>query len=98
VKIRVPRAYPMYGESFRDNVATIRSYLETFENLHTFGRNGLHRYNNQDHSMWTAILATLNLTAGTDYDVWSVNTEAEYLEEGDAVEAALEGQLADVLG
>ncbi len=98
VKIRVPRAYPMYGEGFRDDVARIRSHLETFENLQTFGRNGLHRYNNQDHSMWTAILATLNLTAGADYDVWSVNTEAEYLEEGDAVEAALEGQLADVLG
>jgi protoporphyrinogen oxidase len=98
VKIRVPRAYPMYGESFRHDVATIRTYLETFENLQTFGRNGLHRYNNQDHSMWTAVLATLNLTAGADYDVWSVNTEAEYLEEGEAVEAALEGQLADVLG
>jgi protoporphyrinogen oxidase len=98
VKIRVPKAYPMYGETFREDVATIRSYLETFENLRTFGRNGLHRYNNQDHSMWTAILATLNLTAGKDYDVWSVNTEAEYLEEGEAVEAALEGELALLLG
>jgi protoporphyrinogen oxidase len=97
VKIRVPKAYPMYAEGFRDDVAIIRSYLDTFENLKTCGRNGLHRYNNQDHSMWTAILATLNLTAGTDYDVWSVNTEAEYLEEGDAVEAALEGELAEVL-
>jgi protoporphyrinogen oxidase len=97
VKIRVPKAYPMYDGSFRDDVAVIRSYLETFENLETFGRNGLHRYNNQDHSMWTAILATLNLTAGTDYDVWSVNTEAEYHEEGDAVEAALELELAGAL-
>jgi hypothetical protein len=87
----------MYAESFRDDVAVIRSYLETFENLKTFGRSGLHRYNNQDHSMWTAILATLNLTAGTDYDVWSVNTEAEYLEEGEAVEAALEAELAEAL-
>jgi protoporphyrinogen oxidase len=98
VKIRVPKAYPMYGQNFREDVATIRSFLETFENLQTFGRNGLHRYNNQDHSMWTAILATLNLTAGAFYDVWSVNTEAEYLEEGEAVEAALEGELAKVLG
>jgi len=97
VKIRVPKAYPMYAQGFLDDVAVIRSYLDTFENLKTFGRNGLHRYNNQDHSMWTAILATLNLTAGTDYDVWSVNTEAEYLEEGDAIEAALEGELAEVL-
>jgi protoporphyrinogen oxidase len=97
VKIRVPKAYPMYDENFRDDVALIRDYLESFENLMTCGRNGLHRYNNQDHSMWTAILATLNLTSGTDYDVWSVNTEAEYHEEGEAVEAALEPALADVL-
>jgi protoporphyrinogen oxidase len=97
VKVRVPKAYPMYAEGFKDDVAIIRSYLDTFENLQTFGRNGLHRYNNQDHSMWTAILATLNLTAGADYDVWSVNTEAEYLEEGEAVEAALEEELAEVL-
>jgi protoporphyrinogen oxidase len=97
VKIRVPKAYPMYDESFRDDVALIRGYLETFENLKTFGRNGLHRYNNQDHSMWTAVLATLNLTDGADYDVWSVNTEAEYHEEGSAVEAALEPELAAVL-
>jgi protoporphyrinogen oxidase len=97
VKIRVPKAYPMYGETFREDVAALRTYLDGFENLKTFGRNGLHRYNNQDHSMWTAILATLNLTAGTTYDVWSVNTEAEYLEEGEAVEAALDGKLASVL-
>jgi protoporphyrinogen oxidase len=97
VKIRVPKAYPMYDGTFREDVAVIRSYLETFENLKTFGRNGLHRYNNQDHSMWTAVLATLNLTAGTDYDVWSVNTEAEYHEEGQAVEAALEPELAEAL-
>ncbi len=98
LKITVPKAYPMYGETFREDVATLRTYLDTFENLKTFGRNGLHRYNNQDHSMWTAVLATLNLTAGANYDVWSVNTEASYLEEGKAVEAALDGELASVLG
>ncbi|MDX6436602.1 MAG: hypothetical protein QOK34_1436, partial [Gaiellaceae bacterium] len=98
VKIRVPKAYPMYGETFREDVAVLRGYLDSFENLRTCGRNGLHRYNNQDHSMWTAVLATLNLTAGTNYDVWSVNTEAEYLEEGEAVEAALDGVLARALG
>jgi protoporphyrinogen oxidase len=97
VKIRVPKAYPMYDGSFREDVAVIRGYLATFENLKTCGRNGLHRYNNQDHSMWTAILATLNLVAGTDYDVWSVNTEAEYHEEGEAVEAALDVNLSSVL-
>jgi hypothetical protein len=93
VKVRVPRAYPMYDEGYREAVATIRAYLEGFENVATFGRNGLHRYNNQDHSMWTAILATLNLTDGTAYDVWSVNTEADYLEEGAVVDGLLDVQL-----
>ncbi len=65
VKVRVPKAYPMYDSRYREAVAEIRGYLEHFENLKTFGRNGLHRYNNQDHSMWTAILATLSYTDGS---------------------------------
>jgi protoporphyrinogen oxidase len=87
VKVLVPKAYPMYDNAYEDAVETIRGYLDRFENLQTCGRNGLHRYNNQDHSMWTAILATLNLVDGAAHDVWSVNVESEYLEEGDAVEA-----------
>ncbi len=86
VKVHVPKAYPMYDASYREAVAEIRGYLEHFENLCTFGRNGLHRYNNQDHSMWTAMLATLNRTEGASHDVWSVNTKAEYLEEGPLAE------------
>jgi protoporphyrinogen oxidase len=86
VKVRVPKAYPMYDSGYREAVAEIRGYLEHFENVKTFGRNGLHRYNNQDHSMWTAILATLSHTDGISYDVWSVNTKAEYLEEGPLAE------------
>jgi protoporphyrinogen oxidase len=86
VKVRVPRAYPMYDSSYREAVAVIRGYLDHFENLVTCGRNGLHRYNNQDHSMWTAALATRNLLAGTEHDVWSVNTSGEYLEEGELSE------------
>jgi protoporphyrinogen oxidase len=93
VKVRVPKAYPMYDASYEDAVAVLREYVSRFENLVTCGRNGLHRYNNQDHSMWTAILATLNLVDGTDYDVWSVNAEAEYHEEGDAVDALLNVEL-----
>jgi protoporphyrinogen oxidase len=93
VKVRVPKAYPIYDHNYRQAVSVLRGYLAGFENLETFGRNGLHRYNNQDHSMWTAILATLNLVDGTDYDVWSVNTEAEYHEEGKAVEALLDVDL-----
>jgi protoporphyrinogen oxidase len=98
VKVLVPKAYPMYDREYEQAVATIRSYLEGFSNLKTFGRNGLHRYNNQDHSMWTAVLATLNLLDGSSYDVWSVNTEAVYLEEGPAVDAALHFDLATAEG
>jgi protoporphyrinogen oxidase/predicted dehydrogenase len=95
VKVLVPKAYPMYDLAYEEAVETIRAYLQRFENLETCGRNGLHRYNNQDHSMWTAILATLNIVDGTAHDVWSVNTEADYLEEGELVEALLEFSAAD---
>jgi len=95
VKVLVPRAYPMYDSRFESAVATLKDYLEGFENLQTCGRNGLHRYNNQDHSMWTAMLAALNVVDGAEHDVWSVNTEAEYLEEGELVEALLEFSAAD---
>jgi protoporphyrinogen oxidase/predicted dehydrogenase len=90
VKVLVPKAYPMYDSKYEAALATVRAYLEQFENLQTCGRNGLHRYNNQDHSMWTAMLATLNLVDGEQHDVWSVNTEAEYLEQGELVEAMLD--------
>jgi protoporphyrinogen oxidase len=95
VKVLVPKAYPMYDAAYEDAVDTIREYLQRFENLQTCGRNGLHRYNNQDHSMWTAILAALNIVDGASHDVWSVNTEADYLEEGELVEALLEFSAAD---
>ena len=93
VKVRVPRAYPMYDTDYRVAVETLRAYLDGFDNLVTFGRNGLHRYNNQDHSMWTAILATLNLLDGSEHDVWSVNTEAEYHEEGETVDGLMDVEL-----
>jgi hypothetical protein len=83
----------VYDGDYREAVAVLRGYLAGFENLVTCGRNGLHRYNNQDHSMWTAILATLNLVERAGYDVWSVNTEAEYHEEGAAVDALLDVDL-----
>jgi protoporphyrinogen oxidase len=93
VKVRVPKAYPMYDAHYEGAVETIRSYLGTFSNLETCGRNGLHRYNNQDHSMWTAILATLNILDGSAHDVWDGNTEAEYHEEGELVDALLDVEL-----
>jgi hypothetical protein len=89
----VPKAYPMYDANYEEAVAVLRDYLGRFENLVTCGRNGLHRYNNQDHSMWTAILATLNLLDGSGYDVWSVNAEAEYHEEGAIVDELLNVEL-----
>ena len=72
----------MYDRGYEAAVATLRGYVDAIPNLQTVGRNGLHRYNNQDHSMWTAVLGTLNLLDGAGHDVWSVNADAEYLEEG----------------
>jgi protoporphyrinogen oxidase/predicted dehydrogenase len=95
VKVLVPKAYPMYDSQYEQALATLRPYLAQFENLQTCGRNGLHRYNNQDHSMWTAILAVLNLVDGARHDVWGVNVEAEYLEEGRLVEALLDLDIAN---
>ena len=93
VKVRVPRAYPMYDIGYCPALETLRDYVSSFDNLATFGRNGLHRYNNQDHSMWTAILATLNVLDGAGHDVWSVNTEEEYLEEGETVDRLMDVEL-----
>ena len=78
--VRMEKAYPVYDQAYQERVATIRQYLETFSNLQTIGRNGLHRYNNQDHSMLTGVYAARNIL-GERYDVWSVNTEKEYHEE-----------------
>ena len=78
--VRMEKAYPVYDQTYQASVDTIRRYLETFSNLQTIGRNGLHRYNNQDHSMLTGVYAAGNIV-GERHDVWSVNTEKEYHEE-----------------
>jgi protoporphyrinogen oxidase len=93
VKVRVPKAYPTYDLEYEPAVEVIREYLATFQNLQPCGRNGLHRYNNQDHSMWTAILASFNLAEKSLFDVWAVNTEEVYLEEGELVDALLDVDL-----
>jgi protoporphyrinogen oxidase len=80
VVIRQPKAYPVYDGEYRQHLQVLQNYLETFDNLQTVGRNGLHRYNNQDHSMLTAMLAAQNVLGG-DHDVWDVNTERSYHEE-----------------
>ncbi|MCC6191956.1 MAG: NAD(P)/FAD-dependent oxidoreductase [Anaerolineales bacterium] len=78
--VRQPKAYPVYNGTYAGYLETIKSYLAGFSNLQTVGRNGLHKYNNQDHSMLTAMLAVRNLL-GEHHDVWSVNTERSYHEE-----------------
>ncbi len=78
---RVPMAYPIYDADYRESLLALRSHLEVFENLQTIGRNGLHRYNNQDHSMLTGLLAVRNLLYGEDHDLWEVNADREYHEE-----------------
>ena len=84
--VRMEKAYPVYDRSYQEHVKTVRQYLGTFSNFQTIGRNGLHRYNNQDHSMLTGVYAARNVT-GEQYDVWSVNTEKDYLEEGGSATA-----------
>jgi protoporphyrinogen oxidase len=78
--IRQPMAYPVYDGTYKENLAVIRAYLDGFENLQTTGRAGMHRYNNQDHSMLTALLAVRNIL-GEDHDLWDVNVERSYHEE-----------------
>jgi protoporphyrinogen oxidase len=80
--VRVPKAYPYYDFSYKANVETIRKYLEAeAPNVHPVGRNGMHKYNNQDHSMYTAMLTVENMY-GASHDIWSVNVEEEYHEAG----------------
>jgi len=79
--IRVPKSYPIYDTDYQDGLETIRQFVDGLENFQTVGRNGLHRYNNQDHAMLTGMLAVRNLVSGERNDLWSVNTDAEYHEE-----------------
>lgn len=90
--VRMRKAYPVYDQRYHDSLSTIRRYLESFPNLQTIGRNGLHRYNNQDHSMLTGVYAARNIV-GERYDVWSVNTEVEYHEEGQVADVAMGDRL-----
>ena len=78
---RVPKAYPVYDSDYHGYLAILKEYAAGLENLQTIGRNGLHRYNNQDHAMLTGMLAVRNLALGEKNDLWSVNTDQEYHEE-----------------
>ncbi|HSM18402.1 MAG TPA: NAD(P)/FAD-dependent oxidoreductase [Gemmatimonadales bacterium] len=78
--IRMPKAYPIYDSQYADHLQIVRDFIDPIPNLHTVGRNGMHKYNNQDHSMLTAMMAVQNMN-GADYDIWAVNTDFEYHEE-----------------
>jgi len=96
---RVPKAYPVYDADYREHLDTVREFVDGLENLQTIGRNGLHRYNNQDHAMLTGLLAVRNLEGGARHDLWSVNTEPEYHEEvgiSDAEASMLDGRVAEI--
>ncbi|WP_255398081.1 NAD(P)/FAD-dependent oxidoreductase [Sulfobacillus sp. hq2] len=83
--IRVPKAYPVYDDAYENHLRTIRHFLAShLPNVHVAGRNGMHRYNNQDHAMMTGILAAKNVS-GAHYDVWAVNGDAQYLETSGSV-------------
>jgi protoporphyrinogen oxidase len=79
VVFRQPKAYPVYSREYRKHLEVVRRFLATIDNLQTIGRNGMHRYNNMDHSMHTGMLAVQNIW-GAHHDLWKVNEEEEYLE------------------
>ncbi len=79
--VRMPKAYPIYQDGFAEQVNVIRRYVEqNLTNLQLVGRNGMHKYNNQDHSMMTALGAARNIL-GAHYDLWAINTEPDYYEQ-----------------
>jgi protoporphyrinogen oxidase len=78
--VRMPKAYPIYDSVYAEQLEAVRTYIDPIENLHLIGRNGLHKYNNQDHSMLTAMMTVWNMN-GEKHDVWAVNTDFEYHEE-----------------
>jgi protoporphyrinogen oxidase len=92
--VRMPKAYPVYDGEYERHLHTLRGWLDPIDNLFTVGRNGQHRYNNQDHSMLTALHAVRNL-AGARLDVWAVNEEASFHEEdrGEAAEHGVRDRL-----
>jgi len=93
--VRQPKAYPVYDDTYKFNVDTINEGLEEmFTNLHLAGRNGMHKYNNQDHAMMTGLLTARNIIAGSQqFDVWAVNEDAAYHEGGEAGIGKIEERL-----
>ena len=93
---RVEKSYPVYDSSYKDHLQVLREFVEEFENLQTIGRNGLHRYNNQDHAMLTGIIAAGNVINDAQNDVWAVNEDKRYHEELSSDEQKSESQYPSV--
>jgi protoporphyrinogen oxidase len=90
--VRMPKAYPTYDEFYRKNVEVMREWLESAApNVHPVGRNGMHKYNNADHSMFTAMLTVQNILGQGDHDIWAVNVEEEYHEESSSTGSGSSG-------
>jgi len=86
--VRMPKAYPMYNATYKQNLQVMRQWLQAnAPNVYPVGRNGMHKYNNQDHSMYTAMLSVENIF-GANHDTWTVNVEAAYHEEQAADDTA----------
>ena len=85
--VRVQKAYPIYDGGYEQRVATLRGWVDGLDGIVQIGRNGLHRYNNSDHSMLTAMRAVENVCDGRDHDIWAVNADSVYLEEDEVRES-----------
>ena len=98
--VRVPKAYPVYDAAYAENLEIVRNFLtEEWPNIHPVGRNGMHRYNNQDHSMLAAMITVDNLVTGDNANVWAVNVDEEYHEESSPQRAPSgTGRSAPVIG
>jgi hypothetical protein len=94
---RVPKSYPVYDAEYAAVLDSIKQFVNSFENFQTIGRNGLHRYNNQDHAMMTGSLAVKNAVNGEHHDLWNVNTDQEYHEEVNVEEMETPDQVAPEL-
>ena len=93
VVVRMPKAYPVYDDAYQAHVDVVRKYLrDDLPNLHLIGRNGMHKYNNQDHSMMTALLVARNIATGSTFDPWKVNADAVYHEDVRVGERDLSGR------
>lgn len=94
--VRMPKAYPVYDSGYSESLQIVREFLKQLKNLQLVGRNGMHKYNNQDHSMLTAMLAVENIL-GANHDLWSVNADEEYHEEIDSRKKENASNYADLI-